>query len=632
MTSFDSSKLKTDRLVKKSKKLSQLLDNAVGYSNASLNTLSMAEFLKSYLIQENIDRDAYYSILSKYRDNWIVNAIYDVIMNDIFIDSGYNDYIKITIEKRDDKFQKEAESLFRRLNIGEVLQSITPDLLHYGAYPLKILAKEGKGVIALIDDVEPQHVIAISDSASRPLCFFVDESVHNVRATASGFVSQYQSSEKKYNYYDITELLYFSLDLDFIKLKLPDFASKNIKEQVHNNRSGLKNVLKVYYEIDLSHPDRTIVTKEQRVLKQIDDTPEKYEIEDSSENEVEDEFESLIPGCVKIRSSKSLIWGILDKLKDSILLNKMAVYGNMAELFAPKLVGIPVPDAYDPKQLVEITQKYEQLLNSDLSKLSYTNDFNNINFSEIAKIKVIPIAGDRSTPTSIDYGADNKTIDPDKISDNLKEALNALGVPPELFYGGSSPKENLKTNVRYAKKIKKIQHNIARTLKYLLLIHFGYKWPNEVVSFDDIDIQLKNNVNIDELENMESQDLVISASNSVLSMYSSLAELNNASKDAGKHPEYEIDQSEILKAVKDQLTMIGSPFAAGIKKSSTISNNDILVDPASSDRINDTSLSVRGRGVRYDNQDSSDSEDSGEDFITNDVDIESDTASEETSK
>lgn len=593
-----SSDLKKNSDVKKSKQLTDLLNNSSDFAHRDLY-VGMVEYMKSYLTQDLVDRDSYYLMLSKYRDNWIVNGIYDILLNDIFVDNGSTDFIRINIEKGKGKFQKEAERLFRKLNLPELLQSLTPDLLHYGSYPLKIVAKPGVGVVALIDDVEPSHVISINDSSNRPLFYFVDEAVHDPRTNALAFTT----TEHEFKYYDITQILYFSLNVNFIKLPLPTAVTKAMRNEIDYNRDSVRTVLKMYYDLD-SHGKKRVVAKQKQVI--LDNPVTDHDIED----ELDEEYNSLIPDTLKVRTSTSFLYGVLDKIKDSILLNKVSVYNNLATLFAPKLVGIPVPDEYDPSQVIEIVQKYNTLLNSDLGRLTFSDNFNNINLSEVAKTKCVPIVGDRSNPTQIDYGADRNTAtDLDKIRDNLKETLNSIGIPAELFNGESDAKTNIKTNVRYAKKVKKIQKNICRALKGLLLLHFGLKYPDEVLYETDIDIQLKNNVNIDELENMEAQDLVISATNSILSLMSSIAELNE-SNGQDNPSDYTIDYSEIVKSVKQMLETVGSPFASCMKKIKNVDPDDKFITPLDPERIEVTRYSTGGRGAGYSGDDSSGENDS----------------------
>jgi len=464
---------------------------------------SMIEYMKGSLQQVSTERATYYNELEKYRDNYIVNGIYDIIGNDVFIDTGNIDYLSIEYTK-DEDVQEELRDMFRKLNISTLLISILPDLLHYGSYPLRPVIHPEMGVVGIKDDLEPSSVIAICDTNNYPLFYFVDESL---KTRGDSRYIDYRT-RSKFKYYSIKDIAFFSLDLDFIKLRLPKKIMDQFKVKSDKNPIA---------------------------------------------NKIAEANSDLLPDALKIKTSKSFIYGSLDKLKECLLQDKIAVYRDLAALLSPNLIGIPVPDIYDPAQLIDVVQKYDTLLNSDIAKLNNNMDFQ-FSLADIARLKVVPIAGDRSTPTPIDTGAKNTVIDPELLNNTLAKFLNSLGIPVELFSGSSDSKTNLKTNVRYAKKIKRIQKNISKSLVYLCLMHLSIKYPGREIFADDINIQLKNNINIDELENLEAQDLVISSVSSMFGLFETIKETVRASKS------YQIDPDEFIKAVKDGLSSIGSPY------------------------------------------------------------------------
>lgn len=554
---IETSDLNKEQSVKKSKKLAAALNNAVEFQHES-QYATMLEYLKSWLIQTDVTRDSFYLELAKYRNNWIVEGIYDILTNDIFVDNSNNDFLKVTINDKDKKYEEEVVNLMTRLNMTGILQSIIKDLLHYGSYPLKIVTDDKKGVVALIDDVDPQNVISVNDSSNRPLCYFINEATTNLNNSS---VPIYQNNDNVYTYYDVTQVLYFSLDLDFVKLSLPSEIQKILRQGLQDNSKSVSLTAGLYDRLDrmIGQSKFNHNSEEEEEVLDYDKS------HDLINKELLLQHKTILPNVVKIRTSRSFVSGVMDKLKDTIILDKLSVYKNLADLFSPKLVGIPVPSVYDPAQLVEITQKYDTLLNSDLAKVTTITDLTALNLAEIAKVKVVPIAGDRSTPTPIDYGTQGNLIDPERVRESIGDLLNALGISSELFFGSTDAKTNIKINVRYAKKIKKIQRNICRVIKSLILIHFSIKYPSKEFFADDIDVQLKNNVNIDELENIESQDLVISATNSIFSLLDAINDVQSRTENDNNPEKYVIDYSEVIKATKNMLEMVGSPFMNCLK-------------------------------------------------------------------
>lgn len=469
---------------------------------------SLVSHMTTTLTASVQSRESYFNELANYRNTWLTNGIYDIIQNDVFVDNGSTEYITVKIDKYPE-VEEEINKMFAKLNIANLVMSIFPDLLHNGTYYLRPVIKSGVGIVDFVDDLEPKAVIGISDSKNNPLMYFVANSLNNRSANSldgSGLQTNnyLNNSKTAYEYLNITELVQFSLDLSYAKLNLPDKVGRQLKSK----------------------------------------TP--------------DLAKRLLPQTLKIKTSQSFVWPVIDKLKETLLLDKLSVYRDIGSILTPNLVGIPVPDAYDPVQLIEIVKKYDELLNSNTVKLSNTQNIE-LTMRELSTVKVVPIVGDRSTPTSLDIGRSAPISSMEALNDSLARLLNSLGVPKELFDGQMDSKSNVKTNVRYAKKIKRIQKNISRTLVFLCLLHISEKYPGLNVLAEDINIQLRNNTNIDELENMESQDLVVSSITSVKNMLVDLEEIVVGSS-------YEVNRDEFIEAIAGSFASLGSKYSNVFKK------------------------------------------------------------------
>jgi hypothetical protein len=467
---------------------------------------SLVNFLTTQLADSIHTREWYFNELQLYRNNYITNGIYDIVSNDVFVDNGQQDFLNIKVDKYPE-VEEELTKMISRLNLASVLVSILPELLHYGSYSLRPVLKEGVGVIDIVDDLDSRQVTALTDSKGMPLMFFVANQLP-IRSDLSGVNAPYQvqanNSRKTYEYLDITELIHFTLDLNFARLVLPDREMKQIRRSAPGP------------------------------------------------------LKKLLPSTLKVKNSQSFIWPALDKLKEVLLLDKLSVYRDIGSIMTPNLVGIPVPDVFDANQLIEIVKKYDELLNSNVIKLNNTQNME-ITLQELAAVKVVPVVGDKSTPTAIDIGRSQPISSSESLNEGINRMLQAIGIPKELFDGTEDSKSNMKTNIRYAKKIKKIQKNITRSIQLICLLHISEKFPHLDVKNDDIRVQLKNNTNIDELENMEAQDLLVASITSVKTLVNELEDLVAKSS-------YEINVDEVVASIVENFSSIGSRYQSMFRK------------------------------------------------------------------
>ena len=497
-----------------------LVDELDGLRRSVANNsvaIHLSGILNQQLQTASLMRESYFRELALYRNNYVVNAVYDIISNDIIQDNTSSEALTVYCPT-DEEVEKELRKLFNKLGIVEVLQAILPDLLHYGSYTLRPIVVKKKGVVGLSDDYYPNQVIAITDSKSDPLMYFIANNLNPLEDSrkANGTISdmtylgtatnQWRKKSKLYEYKDISELLYFSIDLGYQKLLLPESDIQSIRSKV----------------------------------------PSALEV--------------LLPRSLKIRTPNSFVYPALDKLQEVLALDKYIVYRHLGDILTPNLVGVPLPNTTDVNQAHEIVQRYSDIINGNIDRASNILDMN-ATLQDLAKVQLIPIIGDRATPEAIQFGRQvgESTSNMETYQEVLSRFLTTIGIPPEYFNNEKEPKENLKTAIRYAKKIKRIAKNLIRPLEHLALLHISEKFPDKNITADQIRIQLRNNQNVDELQNLETQDLVISSIDNMRNLIESSEEIVSGT-------EWEIDKNLVIENIVNTLALSNSPFFGVFKK------------------------------------------------------------------
>ena len=497
-----------------------LVDELDGLRRSVANNsvaIHLSGILNQQLQTTSLMRESYFRELALYRNNYVVNAVYDIISNDIIQDNTSSEALTVYCPT-DEEVEKELRKLFNKLGIVEVLQAILPDLLHYGSYTLRPIVVKKKGVVGLSDDYYPNQVIAITDSKSDPLMYFIANNLNPLEDSrkANGTISdmtylgtatnQWRKKSKLYEYKDISELLYFSIDLGYQKLLLPESDIQSIRSKV----------------------------------------PSALEV--------------LLPRSLKIRTPNSFVYPALDKLQEVLALDKYIVYRHLGDILTPNLVGVPLPNTTDVNQAHEIVQRYSDIINGNIDRASNILDMN-ATLQDLAKVQLIPIIGDRATPEAIQFGRQvgESTSNMETYQEVLSRFLTTIGIPPEYFNNEKESKENLKTAIRYAKKIKRIAKNLIRPLEHLALLHISEKFPDKNITADQIRIQLRNNQNVDELQNLETQDLVISSIDNMRNLIESSEEIVSGT-------EWEIDKNLVIENIVNTLALSNSPFFGVFKK------------------------------------------------------------------
>lgn len=477
--------------------------------------LSVLNYMSSQLKHENINRVGYYYELSKLRDNFVTNGIYDIVMNDVFLDYGTENYAIIEVPKHPE-LSKELNDLFEDLNIFGLITDIFPDLLHYGCHSLVPILEDGVGLVSLLDIYDSYDIIAVTDLNNVPLFYFIQKN------TFRDYSESNELKPRTFSRRTITQS--------------PSYTYKTIKELV-------------YFHIGNEH---TRVSLDEDSIEQL-------------KSKLPKDLKERFGYGFKIKVPKSFISGSIDKIRETVLMDKIRVFKSIGDLMSPTVIGVPVPEVYDIRKLSEMTGKYNEIINGRTQRLGSIND-PKFTIQDVANVAVIPISGDKGNPQVLNTGKGDRTIPVTSVEDSLSQALNTIGIPLDLFLGNqdTSPKDNVRRNARYSKKIKRIQKHIANSIKVICLLHISSKYENTDLSIKDIDVILKNNNNADELHNLEPLDLLISSFNNVFAM------LENAAKFA-EDSNYSIDKNMIMESLKEKLESIDSSYSKSIVKTGSSS-------------------------------------------------------------
>lgn len=490
----------------KSNELYELLERQK-VNELSRNYNILLSNLANTVKNETLSRNEYYFELMRLRDNFITNGIYDIVMNDVFLDTGSDNYAYIEVVGNE-KLTKELNTLFEEKNIFTLIYEIFPDLLHYGCHALVPIVKPGIGLVSLLDIYDSYDVVAITDLNNIPLFYFIQKNPYYGKGDNRYYRNNYteQSVDYNYEFKGVNDLVYFSIGLEYTKVTLDEKSIKKI-------RSSLPV-------------------------------------------EIQEKFAYGF----KIKIPKSFISGSMDKIKETVLMDQIRVYKSIGELLSPTVIGIPVPDVYDPKTLATIRDRYDEIINGRLQRLG---NINNPQFTipDIASTAVIPISGEKAIPQVLDTGKESRVIPVTSVEDSLSQTLNTLGIPLDLFLGNqdTSPKDNIRKNSRYSKKIKRIQKHIGNSIKIICLLHLSNKYEDLNIGINDINVVLKNNNNADELYNLEPQDLLISSFNNLMTVMQTAKEFTSDS-------DYKIDTNSVMESLKSQLERVGSPYSKAIIK------------------------------------------------------------------
>lgn len=275
----------------------------------------------------------------------------------------------------------------------------------------------------------------------------------------------------------------------------------------------------------------------------------------------DNDLTKILGDTIKISVPASLISGSMEKLRDLLLLDKISLAKDLANLLAPTVLGIPLPDSNNVTEMLEVVNKYDDLINGRILSSDNINA-NNFSLNDIARVKLIPSPSSKGSPQVIDTGAKDNEIGLDKFRVNLEMFLQSIGIPPELMIGQMESETSRKVYVRYAKMIKKIAQSISEFIEKIVKIHFlARKEP-----VPEFSISVKTNANMDVIESTDARDLLLSSTKLTIS---SLEDMEQAISKS----DYQVDWNVVIEKFSKDLASVDSEFAGlFIKKPDMFTN------------------------------------------------------------
>jgi len=123
------------------------------------NFRELNELLSTYF-QINRNYTQYYKEISRIKEIYIAEIILEQLAFDVLTPDISSQNIIEIVPNIDNKELKDALKEFEEIhNIDQLVSDIIQDLIAFGSYPLRLVIEEGKGIVEIIDDLEPYEVI-----------------------------------------------------------------------------------------------------------------------------------------------------------------------------------------------------------------------------------------------------------------------------------------------------------------------------------------------------------------------------------------------------------------------------------------------------------------------------------------
>jgi hypothetical protein len=254
-----------------------------------------------------------------------------------------------------------------------------------------------------------------------------------------------------------------------------------------------------------------------------------------------------------IRVGKSMIYGIVSKLKELELLEALVPATKLSKLSNGTLVGVQVPPGYDIEKAIEATKQIEGLMNKKVGVDPILEEITIENIMGTAgRLKAVPIFGDTGRLQKLDYKQDEPDDLLASVTDIRKVICASIGIPYELLFEGESAKgEILKKYARYLRKLKAIQKTIEEGIRQIVYIHLankGYKFDTQ-----DIKVEFYNKlIEIDNLDKLEFIDTTVGLIRNVKDFVMEMA-------DRTQHPAIadQVDVVGFMRWMNEQLNVVG---------------------------------------------------------------------------
>jgi len=259
-----------------------------------------------------------------------------------------------------------------------------------------------------------------------------------------------------------------------------------------------------------------------------------------------------------IRIGKSLVYPVIDKIKDLDLLERLVPRTKLKKISNGTLVGLQVPQGYSPTEALKFCETVEGIINKKVGVDQTTGIITAQNIIESADLfKVVPIYGNIGDVKPMNYSGD----EPDKLLESVDKIrmtiLDSIPIPSESIFHGFEGGDNkgsstLKRYARYLRRLKSVQQMVVNALKEIIFIHLANKdkkkWKG--LKSTDIDVVFINDlIEIDNLDRLEFLDTTISFIKNTTDFVNELA-------DVGSPYSQYVNRAEFVKWMKEQLSTV----------------------------------------------------------------------------
>ena len=468
------------------------------------------EALTAAYLKISSTRETIINAVEEVRKFYLVNVILDQLTQDALApDINTNAILELT--SPNPKIKKELDYLTDRFNFNRLVEDIVPDMCAYGDYTLAPIVTDHEGLTDIRDDVNQAKVIPLINRGETLGFIFID------------------SEDSKLRFSGPNKFCCFSLLSSRIRVDVASTGSL-ASSLSSDARYTSANSIGRSYSVNWN------VANNEKVFNQ----------------------EFVLPRYIRI--GKSVIYPIIDKLKELELLEMLVPASKLSSLSKGSLLGMNVPVEAGINIGFDAAKRMETIINA---KIGFSATNNMLTADQIinaaGRTKVIPLFGDKGTLSRMEDGRNNDQDLISSIDDTRRVICSSMGIPYELLFGGNGESRGdlLKRHSRYLRKVRGIQHSVSYAMKHLCEIHLKGKGID--FKEDEIEITFRNKImDVSEIENLEFKDTSIGILQNFTQTIQAIAEL------PGLHGA--IDNKALAVFVKSLFTTIGIPGVINLDK------------------------------------------------------------------
>jgi len=432
-------------------------------------TGSLAGTLSAMWSKTADDKKEFKVLSDELRKFWIYNTLLSVIAEDVLNADENGQIIELT--SQDERIKSELEILTERVDFDSWLTKVTKDVIDYGEYALRLPHKEQEE-----DEEEEEGPADLGE---------IDPTV---RDTEPESVGVYTIED------DVDQINFLALydgakPAKYLISRKTDFELAPAGDYVHFVAGSNTLRFKIENIAHYTGPDSVtgIMPVDSRRL------PPKLRKE--------------LPDYARV--GEPMFHSLVTKLRDLQLLEQLVPATKLNQLTQSQMVSVKVPTSVDPKQVMDVLQRYEDILNKPVGI--------NVNTARITlaqllsatqKIRVIPDFSDEKGALTALQIRNNQTIDDilNALKDIREILASSLGIPPSILFGATENRATeLRKHSRYVKKIAELRRSIAHGIEHVVLTHLARRGIK--ATKNDFKINFKTAlVDVSVLEKMELDD------------------------------------------------------------------------------------------------------------------------------